>query len=69
MDNRTVRIAYTNDLATFTQRGKDPNRGFIRVNGRTIVGDIERDVTYGEPLFYTDGINNDVPYEGDSLGW
>jgi hypothetical protein len=52
-----VKVAWTNTYATFTQRGSQPNRGFIRVGGRTISG--ERI----DNIFYTDGLNNNLPYE------
>lgn len=63
-----VRIAYTNNKVTFTQRGKGPKRGFVRVNGFTVSGYIG---TVGsETVFYTDGINNDIPYQrADSASW
>jgi hypothetical protein len=37
MKNRTVNLEL-GGTATFTQRGSDPNAGFIRVNGKTITG-------------------------------
>lgn len=64
MSNRTVQIAFTNGtMATFTQRGRDRKRGFIRLNGRTITGEVH------DGYFYTDGFNSEVPYNGDSLSW
>jgi hypothetical protein len=53
-NNRTVRIAWTTQMATFTQRGKKRrNNGFIRLNGVTITGQ-KLDIG-GESIFYPKG--------------
>lgn len=65
MDNRTVTIDLTSKTATFTQRGQNKEDGFIRVKGKTITGFRLGNVFYP----YSSGMNAQVPYEGDSLGW
>lgn len=62
MTDRRVRIAFSDDYATFTQRGYDPTVGFIRRNGRTISGYVwQSDVN--ERVFSPAGINEDFAYE------
>ena len=41
----------------FTQRGANPQRGFVRVNGKTITG--QRSVIWPD-LFYPSGINREA---------
>ena len=62
-NNRTVTVAFTTQQATFTPRGKLQGDGFIRMKGRTISG-----YRIGD-TFYTLGQNQEIPYQGDSLGW
>jgi len=62
-NSREVRIAYTQRKATFTQRGTNSDRGFIRVNGLTVTGDREFTLAQ-ENVFFPDGNNSSAPYEG-----
>lgn len=62
--NREVRIAGTQEKATFTPRGKGDNihqRGFIRAFGLTVSGYVYDGQT--ERVFYPGGINADVLYK------
>ncbi len=56
----TVRIAYSSKTATFTQRGKNSKRGFIRTNGRTVTGEVE--LVSAELVFFPEGENANAPY-------
>ena len=56
----TVRIAFSSNTATFTQRGKNTKRGFIRVNGRTVTGEVE--IVGSEQVFYSEGRNSNAAY-------
>jgi hypothetical protein len=57
-ENRKVRLE-NGDIVTFTQRGKNANSGFIRIQGQTISGYTlgnEADVDInGNPYFYANG--------------
>lgn len=50
-NKKKYRIRHTDTKAAFTQRGKVADRGFIRVQGRTISGALGRICT-GEQLFW-----------------
>jgi hypothetical protein len=67
-NNRRVRIIFTNDYVTFTQRGRHSDRGFIRTNGATVSGILLPTAWDGnrERVFSPRGRNENVPY-GDTL--
>jgi hypothetical protein len=60
MEDRTVRILLTDTKVTFTPRSKSGNRGFVRMNGKTISG--LRIQTSTEQIFVPGGRNENVVY-------
>ena len=60
-----ARLAYTQDFVRVTERGKPGlnwGRGFMRVNGKTVSGEVHYASISGSFVFYPEGKNAGLAY-------
>ena len=60
-----ARLAYTQDFVRVTERGNaglNWGRGFIRIDGKTVSGEVHYASITGSFVFYPEGKNQDLPY-------